>query len=173
MATKFIDHFNRLFSAERTTVVATNVVAAMLSVVLVALAYFAEAMPTSHGVGINGLILVLGALVGWALAVSWVPFDDTEKTVYASIGAAVTAFVTGYAVSKFDRLLEATVYPAGVPSLPALVKVGLFIAALLLTAIVIVTNRVDWLSNEGKRQGKSADPLQPKPEVKPPGQVQP
>lgn len=152
--TSFKEHLNRLFGGARTSVFVTNVTAIFLLLVLAGLTWFTQQKPSLYETGINALILVIGFLVGWALAVFWVPLDEVEKVVNASIGAAVTAFVSGYAVSKFDRLLEAAIYPDGKADLTIIAgigpQVGLFLAALLLAVIAIVMNRVDWLSNERK-----------------------
>jgi hypothetical protein len=140
----------------RKTIAVTNVAATVLSLVLLALTWSLEPNPTLASVSGNALLVVLGTLSGWVLAVFWVPFDATEKSVYTSIGAAVTAFISGYVVSKFDRLFEAALYPGGTPDMSAIAKMGFFLAALAIAAIVVVTNRVDWLTNEKPRRPNAA-----------------
>ena len=113
--TSTAEHLARLFENPHTSVVVTNVLAIGFFVGFVALAFLLVEKDTKSGQSraANCLILFLGFLVGWALALFWVPFDDTEKTVFAQVGATVSAFVAGYGISKFDKLLESTLYQDG------------------------------------------------------------
>lgn len=151
--TTLSEHFSRLFENPHTTVVVTNLLGLTVSIFLIALA-MALAEKTSQSTypkAANCLVLVLGFLVGWGLALFWVPFDDTEKTVFAQVGATVSAFVAGYGISKFDKLLEASLYDNGKPVGVTVTRVALFVGAVLLSAVVVITNRVDWLSTENER----------------------
>ena len=86
----------------------------------------------------------------------WIPYNNTEKAAFAQVGATVSAFVSGYAISKFDKLLDAMLFDGGKPVRVTAIRVALFITAMLLAAVVLVTNRVDWVSTEADR--KANDP---------------
>lgn len=149
----FSEHLSVLFESSSTTVAVTNWLGILLSVGLVMLALLLAQKDVQSGYpkAANSLVLVLGLLVGWGLALFWVPFDDTEKTVFAQIGATVSAFVAGYGISKFDKLLESSLYENGKPVSGTVIRVALFIGAAMLSAVVVITNRVDWLSKEHER----------------------
>ena len=149
----FSEHLSVLFGSSSTTVVVTNWLGILLSVGLVMLALLLaqKDVQSVYPKAANSLVLVLGFLVGWGLALFWVPFDDTEKTVFAQIGATVSAFVAGYGISKFDKLLESSLYENGKPVSGTVIRVALFIGAAMLSAVVVITNRVDWLSKEHER----------------------
>lgn len=151
--TTFLEHGSRLFANPHTTVVVTNVLGIMFGGCLLALAlWLAEKNTQSEYTrAANCLVLVLGTLIGWGLALFWVPFDDTEKSVFAQVGATVSAFVAGYGISKFDKLLESSLYENGKPVGVTVTRVALFVGAAMLSAVVVITNRVDWLSTENER----------------------
>jgi hypothetical protein len=160
MAVTIADHLSRLFENPHTTVVVTNVLGILFVIGLVVLALLLvdKDSPRGYPRAANCLVLLLGLFVGWSLALFWVPFDDTEKSVFAQVGATVSAFVAGYGISKFDKLLESTLYENGKPVRATVTRVALFVGAVILAAVVVVTNRVDWLSTENERL--RADPVE-------------
>lgn len=152
--------FSSLFAPHRTVTI-TNVIVIPLSIILVYLAVKLAASEEKEkpvAAAINCLMVFLGGMVGWALAMFWIPYDDTEKSAFAQVGATVSAFVSGYAISKFDKLLEATLFDGAKPVRATIIRIALFISAVLLAAVVLVTNRVDWVSTEADRKAK--DPVE-------------
>lgn len=149
------------------TVQVTNAAALLLFPMLIALAFRlmpagTNSKPVSEGSmqerASNLLVVLMGGLVGWGLALFWVPFDETEKSVYTQVGATVSAFVAGYALSKFDKVLEATLFQDRRPVRITVIRIGLFFSSLGLAAVVIITNRVTWLSEDNHK--KRRDPTE-------------
>jgi hypothetical protein len=90
----------------------------------------------------NRLIAAIGALCGWIIGIAFAPFSDTEKSHFASIASTVSAFLSGYVVSKVDRFIEGVLFPIGDATRESWTRVGLFTGALLLAAITVFINRL-------------------------------
>ncbi len=95
---------------------------------------------------INVLVVIFGLLLGSGLAVLWVPLNEGETKLFKEIGSAVAVFTSGYLVSKIDRLLDQTVFNAQADSLTR-IRTGLFVCSVLVAALIIGTNRVDFATD--------------------------
>ncbi|MGI0024138.1 MAG: hypothetical protein ACREA4_03205 [Nitrososphaera sp.] len=89
---------------------------------------------------LNALIAMFGGLIGWILGIFLIPYPGEEKQ-FAAIGAAVSAFISGYLVSKLDRFFEATLYSQQQANPVAWVRVVIFGIATLLALIFVTVNR--------------------------------
>ena len=58
---------------------------------------------------INVLFLFCGGLIGWILGILITPISDTEKSRFSEFGKAITAFLTGFLLSKVERIFELTI----------------------------------------------------------------
>lgn len=87
---------------------------------------------------INRLIALIGGLCGWAIGTAFAPYSTDDLAAFQHIGSVVSAFVSGYVVSKLDRFLEQMVFQ-GSPD--RWQKLGLFVASFLLVAITVFINR--------------------------------
>lgn len=128
-------------------VLVSNFGAAALAPILVLSAFFLrEKTPESDtgfvGVFLNLLAVVLGAAVGWGIAVTLVPFDEVDGAVYSKIGAGVTAFMSGFVVSYVHPLVKGQL---DTRPQAFLVQVGLGAAALLITGLAVTINRTEYL----------------------------
>lgn len=122
------------------TVMFTNIAAALFAIGLLKLCHgLASDRNSRYG---NYLLFCLGALVGWALSMFFVPYGSEDKSVFENIGKIVSVFVSGYALSKLDRLLEASLFDDKKPRMEAWVRTGLFAATALLALLTVVTNRL-------------------------------
>lgn len=90
----------------------------------------------------NRLIALIGALCGWIIGVAFAPFSEAEQHQFQAITSVVSAFLSGYVVSKLDRYLEGVLFPVGAETRDAWARVGLFVAAFLLAAITVFLNRL-------------------------------
>lgn len=90
---------------------------------------------------INVLIAILGALVGWALGMFFAPFSENEAARFTSIGQAISVFVSGYAISKLDRFLEATMFQDKSSITIAWIRFGLLFCSMLLVMLTVFSNR--------------------------------
>ncbi len=84
---------------------------------------------------------LIGALLGWASGMYFAPHGQGEQNKFVTLGQAVSAFASGYLVSKVDRFVEAALFPpAGVAS-GEWHGAAIFTAAFLNTALVVYSNR--------------------------------
>jgi hypothetical protein len=95
----------------------------------------------------NRLAALLGALCGWIIGIAFAPFSDAEKTQFAAISSAVSAFLSGYVVSKVDRFIESVLFPVNAQSRESWNRVGIFVAALLLGSVTVFVNRLYAFQN--------------------------
>ncbi len=89
----------------------------------------------------NTLLAILGALIGWALGMFFAPYSETEAAKFSSIGQAVSAFVSGYVISKLDRFLEKNIFQDDVYITITWVRFGLFFCPMLLVMLTVFSNR--------------------------------
>lgn len=99
----------------------------------------------------NYLVILFGALCGWALGIFFSPYSEKEEKSFASIGQAISAFVSGYVLSKFDRFLEASLFlETKVPQYDTWTRLALFTAAVTLFTLLIFTNRAYFLTDDAQ-----------------------
>jgi hypothetical protein len=92
--------------------------------------------------GYNYLLVLLGGLVGSILGIYWAPVSATEQARFVTIGQAVGTFLSGYFLSKIDRLLEKSLFAAdAAPQGDSWILLGLFSAATMLATLIVYTNR--------------------------------
>jgi hypothetical protein len=87
----------------------------------------------------NRLLALIGGLCGLIVGVAFAPFTDLEEKKFRAISSVVSAFLSGYVVSKLDRFVEGALFPI---TEYAWSRVGLFIAALLLVSATVFLNRL-------------------------------
>src|SRR5205085_5041552 len=59
---------------------------------------------------LNVLICLLGGVLGWGLGILATPIAPDDTGQFAKIGQVISAFASGYLVSKLDRFLEHGLY---------------------------------------------------------------
>jgi len=96
----------------------------------------------------NLLVALLGGLCGWILGIVFTPYSESEALQFTAISTAVSAFLSGYVVSKVDRFLERTLFSANEGTNDSWARVGLFAMSLLLAAVTVSTSRLYASSNE-------------------------
>jgi hypothetical protein len=87
------------------------------------------------------LIVGLGALVGWATGILASPLDTEEGARFVKFGQLITAFSSGYLISKLDRFLEQSLFKDKQPVSENWIYVAFFCAAFLSTLIPSYVNR--------------------------------
>jgi len=102
----------------------------------------AGATDNPQAISANRLVALIGALCGWIIGVAFAPFSESEQTQFLAISSVISAFFSGYVVSKLDRYLEGVLFPVGVDTRNSWARVGLFVAALLLVATTVFINRL-------------------------------
>ena len=92
---------------------------------------------------VNLLTIVIGALLGWAAGMFFSPFSESQAKSFQFIGKTVGAFVSGYLLSKFEKVLAALITAAEKDPLTYVQwdRVGIFVGGFSLAAIVVFINR--------------------------------
>ena len=97
----------------------------------------------------NYLVILLGSLCGWTLGIFFSPYSEKEAKSFVSIGQAISAFVSGYVLSKFDRFLEASLFlETKAPQYDTWTRLALFVAAMVMFALLIFTNRAYFRTDD-------------------------
>ena len=101
--------------------------------------------------------ILFGIALGWLFGVFLSPYDERDQLAFTRAGKAVTAFLSGYALAKVDRLVDAMLAPALVtqlvPGFRALAFGSSFIVALILTYLF----RMDALAEAIRTAGPPLD----------------
>lgn len=137
---KLIKWLENVLGSYPFSVIFTNLFAAAFCVLLGWLCMLVSPDPLPQA--LNVLIALFGALVGWALGMFLTPYTQAEAAKFISMGQAVSAFITGYALSKLDRFLEAALFdteaaPVGI----SWIRIGLFTCSALLVMLTVFSNR--------------------------------
>lgn len=141
-----IDFWERKFGKYGKTALTSVLV---LVVLFAALLKIAPDMTKDGNVVLNYFSILLGALCGWALGIFYSPYNPEEEKRFLSIGRTISAFVSGYAVSKFDRLIEASLFiETKVPQNDSWARVGLFAASTVLFALLVFSCRAYFQSDQ-------------------------
>ncbi|HXE21618.1 MAG TPA: hypothetical protein VN617_04705 [Rhodoferax sp.] len=94
-----------------------------------------------EAVPINALVSLLGALCGWVVGTGLAPYTAAEGRRFREISVTASAFLSGYIVSKLERLLDAALLQQPAQHAVAWERAGLFLAAFLATVITVFINR--------------------------------
>jgi hypothetical protein len=88
----------------------------------------------SH-VAVSAVICPVGIIFGWAIGVLLSPYED-EGAQFSSLAKGISAFLSGYAVSKIDTIFTEIHQTPGFIS-----HLGLFCGFFLLTTLTVFVNR--------------------------------
>jgi hypothetical protein len=96
---------------------------------------------------VNWLLCLLGAMLGWGAGLMVSPFSEKEGERFSRVTQAVSAFLSGYLLSKLDRMLETflTISDNLFKDL-VLARVALFLISFLLILIIVFINREYFLN---------------------------
>ncbi|HDS1705768.1 hypothetical protein [Pseudomonas putida] len=155
---KFLEGLQKFFGSYPFSVIFTNVFAVIFGIAIGWLCFTVSSGDPLQQV-FNALLAILGALIGWALGMFFAPYTDKEAERFSSIGQAVSAFVSGYIISKLDRFLEATMFEVEAPVTITWVRFGLLLCSMLLVMLTVFSNRAYFRSDKPtqSQQGTQAD----------------
>lgn len=130
--------FEAVFGCHIGNVIFTNLFGLMI---LAFLAWTCIALADSTK-GMLGYALVglTGMLLGWGCGMYFAPYKD-EQSRFLTIGQAVSAFASGYLVSKVDRFVEAKLFPPPDGTPGEWLGAAIFVTAFLNAALVVYSNR--------------------------------
>lgn len=137
------------------TIVLTNVFAFAFGLFLLWLCW--KLGSDENGRFKNYLVACLGALLGWALAMFFVPYGPTDKVIFHDVGRWASAFLSGYAVSKVDRFIESSMFDGKIAKTDAWIRLGVFAGAFALALITVGTNRI-YMPREGDMSAAAGTP---------------
>lgn len=140
------------------TVIFTNAFFLAILVLIGVLAcHVASGELGGEGVWVNVLISLLGGLSGWLIGTGLAPYSTEEQKRFKDISVTASAFLSGYVVSKLDRLLDATMLENAAEHVVAWERAGLFVAAFLATTITVFINRFYSKPIESKKAAESKE----------------
>ncbi len=98
---------------------------------------------------INALVSALGGLMGWALGMLFAPYTEAEAAKFSAIGKTISAFISGYVISKVDRFLELTMFNKNLvdgviveaPVDTTWLRLALFACSGLVIMLIVLSNR--------------------------------
>lgn len=161
---RILKKFDELFGPSWFTVLFTNTFAVFFIVTLV---WIGRSIGSDfHARLLNYMLIVLGALSGWALGMFFAPYGEGDKEALAQMSKLASVFVTGYAVSKIDRFVEASVFVGSVPDPVSWIRIGLFAGATVLSILVVVTNRIYFRPGRSKSEQTASGNAKPASLVK-------
>lgn len=164
MIENFLLGLEKFFGKYPFSVIFTNLFAIAFGLVIGWLCFAIDADPLQRI--LNALIAILGGLLGWALGMFFAPYNKEEESRFSTIGQTVSAFVTGYVISKLDRFLELTMFqnvPLGdvqvqVPVSITWVRIGILVCSILLVVLTVFSNR-SYFRNKPEPEGVVPDGL--------------
>ncbi len=114
---------------------ATGVSGAVVGTAIIVMAYLVgeerSVYPTTY------IICICGYILGWIVALISTPMNKTDEDKLGRFTKMAGTFLTGYLLSKFDKILEKILDPAQVFSSIAGVRILLFICCFGLTFILV------------------------------------
>ena len=118
-------------------IIGSTAAALVLGITLFGLSFF-----VGQGTEVRALnlaVLVLGAATGWLVGVLVSPYNVREAQAFPKYAATVSAFASGYLVSKLDRVLEEILKPESLFSpimgFRVIAGIAAFAIALLITYV--------------------------------------
>jgi hypothetical protein len=114
---------------------ATGVSGAIVGTALIVMAYLVgedrSVYPTTY------IICICGYIFGWIVALISTPMNKTDEDKIGRFTKMAGTFLTGYLLSKFDKILETILDPAQVLASITGVRILLFICCFGLTFIMV------------------------------------
>jgi|SRR5689334_19182258 len=117
-----------------------NLLATVLSGIIIgsALIFFAYKVGTGKDVyPITFLICIFGYILGWIIALISTPMSKNDEDGISKFSKVVGTFISGYLLSKLDKVLEAIFNPASLFTTIAGPRLLLFACCFGLTFILV------------------------------------
>lgn len=131
-------------------IVATNVTASIFTIIhficLCGIYKGSNSQEEFRYWAVNLLFTLLGAATGWVIGNLASPINKNEQIVFNELGTTIATFLSGYAVSKLDRLVEQGIFKGGTINKKRLISGGFFISALIIMSVWVFLNRFYALS---------------------------
>ncbi|MEO6561610.1 MAG: hypothetical protein ABIN99_00990 [Nitrosospira sp.] len=143
----YMSWLEKAFGKYPFSVIFTNLWAIAFGIIIVWLCFRVSDEPQNQI--FNLLLAMIGALLGWALGMFFAPYDEKETARFSSIGQSVSAFASGYVLSKLDRFLEVSMFASDkLPITITWVRIGLLFSALLVAMLLVFSNRAYFRASD-------------------------
>ncbi len=80
---------------------------------------------------------MFGAILGWGVGFLVSPSSKTEKEQFSGLTKTISAFLSGYILSKLDRVIENLLESDKIFLELFLIKIALFLTAFFITVIIV------------------------------------
>ena len=114
---------------------------AILALVAVLSCHVASAVSSRDAMWVNILVSLLGGLCGWLVGTGLAPYSQAEQQRFKDISVTVSAFLSGYVLSKLDRFLDATMLNNVADHADGWERAVIFVATFMATSITVFINR--------------------------------
>lgn len=98
------------------------------------------------------LACALGAAFGWVIGILASPYTIQEKDTFSTLSKLIYGFISGYVVSKVDKLLNSLLSPP-IQERP-IVFAGIMITSFLTAVAVTYVSRTYWITKAAGRAAK-------------------
>jgi hypothetical protein len=126
------------------TLITSNTSAFLIGVALLWLAYQLGA--DSHAYLVNWVICLFGAVVGWGVGLMSSPSSEQESAKFSGVTKTVSAFLSGYILSKLDPLIQTVLQSDQFFQEAVLVRIAFFLTTFFLSMVIVYINRVYFLN---------------------------
>lgn len=136
--------FLKLSSGHRWMLVTSNISALVIGIVLIWLAY--QIGTDNHAYLVNWLICLLGAVLGWGIGLISTPSSERENAKFSGLTKTISAFLSGYILSKLDPLIVTVLQSHTIFQESVLVRIAFFLTAFFLSMVIVYINRMYFLN---------------------------
>ena len=119
--------------------VSTSLAAFIFGTALLVFAYFIGPEPEVYPV--TYIICISGGILGWLIGMLTSPYNMDDANKLGNFSKMVGTFLSGYILSKFDRVIESIVNPETILSPLIGLRVLLFVCFFCLIWIVVFVFR--------------------------------
>lgn len=110
-------------------------IVAVIGIMLIVLG--AQDVQDSKRTAFNYLSGVLGISLGWIMGIFLSPYNPDEHSKFSDYAKALSTFVSGYLLSKVDRLLDPAQVPAIMSDPQVVYRTMFFLACFFLTLVAV------------------------------------
>lgn len=120
--------------------------AALLGIAILGVAYCTD--ERASPLPLNFAICLSGFSLGWLAGILFSPYDAKENMVFSNTMKGISAFASGYLVSKLDKVFEKALETGLFLSPVFFVRLAMFAVCFVLALIVVYAFRVYTKANK-------------------------
>lgn len=128
----------------RWTLITSNTSALLIGITVMWLAYQLGVEDNTYL--FNWVICLLGVVMGWGVGFISSPSSPNESEQFSGLTKAISAFLSGYIISKLDRVIETLLESNKIFQELFLMRTALFLTAFVCALIIVFINRKYFLN---------------------------